>query len=324
MLKWDNYAIKIEFVQRIVGALPKNPDVIDSWVKSRIKDDDAKAEARTAQLIEEVDAKEEIDKKWVGFKRDSFGIYLEDRNVNAMLREAANTLELFKGKGGYAKKQTFQHGLFISPFRLYFKRPQSAVPFICWNNLPGNGDSILRTALQASPGMGWIDHQDITKAMKGNALLIKGISQEIERAADGEAVSKDVDQEVKIVLDLPHNTATLYLNDIEQFAWVAKIKGGKTYLYDDVLKQPDNSQDRMIHVTTRLGPRDSLKREDYVEVGTQLHWNIRVLIPTSKEHANLSPSMIEDMVSLGQSIGLGGSRSQCFGQFKLISFEHIL
>ena len=215
MIKWNRYRVEIEFEKRVVGALPKNPEVIDAWVQSRIKNDEKKAADMTVKISEEVNATEEANKKWVCFKSNKRGVYIEDRNCQAMLREAATTLEIFKDKGSVARKQAFQHGLFIEPSIIHFTR------------------------------------------------------------------------------------------------------GGKT------IKEPDGQQERMIHVMTRLGPRDSLKREDYIEAGATMTFDIKIVVPTNKQDANLTETHIRDMLELGQNIGLGGSRSQCFGQFKILSFAKI-
>jgi len=125
MVEFEKYNVKIEFTRRVVGAIPKNPEVIDAWVKAR-----GKKAGRTPKQLEElkkmieeqVGADEEAEKRWVGFKQDEKGIFLEDRNVKAMLRESANTLDAFRGKGAVARRQTFQHGLFVEPARIYFRR----------------------------------------------------------------------------------------------------------------------------------------------------------------------------------------------------------
>jgi len=215
MVEWKRYKVEIQFEKRVVGTLPKNPDMIQAWVKSRIKNDDKKADDMAEKISYEVMAQVEADKKWVCFKSDEKGIYIEDRNIQAMLRESGTSLELFKGVGSVARKQAFQHALFIEPSKIYFER------------------------------------------------------------------------------------------------------GGK------IIKQPDGQQERMIHVMTRMGPRDSIKREDFIDVGAEMNFSIKIIIPYNKKDANLTKGHIKDMMDLGQNIGLGGSRSQCFGQFKLTSFSEL-
>jgi len=124
-VEWDVYRVELEFVREIVGGIPKNPEVIKAWVMSRAKRS-GKTEEEAKKLVEkiseEVDADVEAEKTWVTFKKDENGLYLEDRNVKAMFREAFSVLGLFSGKGAIARKQLFQHGFVIKPWRIYFKR----------------------------------------------------------------------------------------------------------------------------------------------------------------------------------------------------------
>ena len=125
MVEWKKWEVRLDLRRRVVGAIPKNPDIIDTWVMSRAKKkgkSEEEAKVIAEKIKEEVGADPEVEKNWVGFKSDRTGVYLEDRNLKAMLREAATTLELFKGTGSVARKQTFQHGLFIKPEKIYFMR----------------------------------------------------------------------------------------------------------------------------------------------------------------------------------------------------------
>ena len=130
-----------------------------------------------------------------------------------MLREAATTLEAFKGTGSVARRQTFQHGLFIEPARIRFFR-----------------------------------------------------------------------------------------------------NGG-------IITEPEDVQERAIHVMTALGPRSTLKKEDIVNPGAHMRWNILVVVPGGRESAHITMKMLEDWLTLGQKIGLGGSRSQGYGQFMIREFS---
>jgi len=124
-VEWDVYRVELEFVREVVGGIPKNPEVIKAWIMSRAKRS-GKTEAEARKLVEkvceEVDADEEAEKTWVTFKKDDKGLYLEDRNVKAMFREAFNVLGLFQGKGAVARRQLFQHGFVIKPYRIHFER----------------------------------------------------------------------------------------------------------------------------------------------------------------------------------------------------------
>ena len=217
MVQYDRYRVEIEFVKECVGGIPKNENVLEAWVQSRgeRKGADPKYLKKLIEKIkQEVEAEEDMEKYWTTFKRDDAGIYLEDRNVKAMLREAATTLEYFRGKGSTARKQTFQHGLFVKPDKIRFHR-------------------------------------------------------------DGK-----------------------------------------------VIREPEATQERAVHITTAMGPRSALKREDVVLPGARMTFEIWVVRPNGGE-AHITKEMLRDWLELGQEIGLGASRSQQFGKFRVVRFERI-
>lgn len=127
MVEWKIFEVKIKTTARVVGALPKDPNVIDTWVESRGKKH-GRDPKEIAELKEKVkdetvpQTEEDIEKNWKGFKYDDTSIYLESRCVKANIREGLSTLDYMKGKGSMAVKQAFQHGLFVQPQRIRFYR----------------------------------------------------------------------------------------------------------------------------------------------------------------------------------------------------------
>lgn len=111
MVNYQKYAVKLQFKGRLIGGIPKNPKVIDAWIDAKVKKEN-KAELKE-ETREAIDANAEVEKGWVGFKKDKKGHYIETRQVKAMMKETADTLQLFRGKGSIAKKQTMQHGTFV-------------------------------------------------------------------------------------------------------------------------------------------------------------------------------------------------------------------
>lgn len=217
VVKYDKYLVRIEFIKPVVGALPKNSGVIEAWIRSRQRRgvDPKYIRELIEKVRKEVGADENASKHYTTFKRDEEGIYIEDRNIKAMLREAANVLEAFKGSGSSARKQTFQHGLFVKPERIRFLR-------------------------------------------------------------DGE-----------------------------------------------VIREPETTQERAVHVMTPRGPRSTVKLEDVVLPGAQLQFEIWVVVPSSRGGAHIPEAMLRDWIELGQEIGLGGSRSQQFGKYRILEFKKI-
>ncbi|MEM3484056.1 MAG: hypothetical protein QXI12_00355 [Candidatus Methanomethyliaceae archaeon] len=78
-----NVALRIR--DRIAGGIPRNPDMVRTWLEQRFERE--ASENIVEETLEAVDQVEE--KVWSGFKRDAIGLYLEERNVKAMIKEAA-------------------------------------------------------------------------------------------------------------------------------------------------------------------------------------------------------------------------------------------
>lgn len=124
---YEMYEVHIKFREKIAGGIPKNPKVIEDWIQAKMKGKLTKEEQKelTKKTIEEMDVEEEVKKSWAGFKCDDKGIYIEDRNVRGMFKEAASVLEINRGKGSVQIKQVLQHGFFIKPAHIHLFRENS-------------------------------------------------------------------------------------------------------------------------------------------------------------------------------------------------------
>lgn len=124
---WVVYEVEIEYEKPVLGGIPKAKDVIAKWVESRAKKKGRPPE-EIQKMVEKISdevyisGEEEVERLWTTFKADENGLYIEDRNIKAMLREAATTLGYFRGQGSMQRKQTFQHGLVIKPYKVRFYR----------------------------------------------------------------------------------------------------------------------------------------------------------------------------------------------------------
>jgi len=198
--------------------VPKNPEVIKAWIDANKKSTEAEKAELAKRTIEEVNADEEekVDKTWTTFKSDSVGLYIESRQIKAMLKETANTLQIDRGTGSVAKKQTLQHGTFITPERIH-----------------------LRDATGIHP-----------------------------------------------------------------------------------IREPTGVQERPVHVISFRGPRVALKREDYVE-NAVIAFQIEVAIPRGHDKPVVTTPDFTDMLELGQKNGIGASRTQENGKFKLLEFTEV-
>jgi hypothetical protein len=124
---YDVYRITLRTIEKLAGGVPKNPDLIRSWVEASTGHKDTKSEELTEaakeQMIDEVS-----EKSWNGFFRDpDKGIYIEARCVKAMFKECASVLRITTQKIG--SKQILQHGFEVKSLdggaRLYLGRDQA-------------------------------------------------------------------------------------------------------------------------------------------------------------------------------------------------------
>jgi hypothetical protein len=157
---FTTYHARIVFRDRLMGGIPMNPKIIEGWLRSKAGIE-AEEEIRRAMLrtllelgadvspdmtFEELERASEglaAQRQTNGFKVDEGGLYIESRQVKAMLKESANILYPYTGpKWGMVQKTTTKKGVtetrdtggksaksfiaervFVSPDRLHVGRP---------------------------------------------------------------------------------------------------------------------------------------------------------------------------------------------------------
>ena len=101
-------------VDRLAGGVPSDPKVVEGWLKSKFSSDrgdqvrELVLDAIQERGAENVDAAVEdvaMLKHLNGFKRDEHGLYIEGRQVKAMIKEAAN-IRWPKERWGPSRKGT--------------------------------------------------------------------------------------------------------------------------------------------------------------------------------------------------------------------------
>ena len=124
---YDIYTLEIAMRDKLCGGVPKNPDVLDDWVKTKTGHDDE----QTAQLTEEARAAlldTVTEKSWNGFLADpDNGLFIEARQLKAMFKECASLLRITVQKSG--SKQILQHGFEVKALdggaRIYLGRQKA-------------------------------------------------------------------------------------------------------------------------------------------------------------------------------------------------------
>jgi hypothetical protein len=115
------YRVKLQFSGKVAGGIPKDPSLIESWVKARTGYDDEEtrnqienAKALTEGSLEDGIAgivDDAIEKNQTIFLRDEEGPYLEARCVKACFRDVLSIGRVFTNKKG--SKQIYQHAFVI-------------------------------------------------------------------------------------------------------------------------------------------------------------------------------------------------------------------
>lgn len=106
---FTTYRAELTFRGKLLGGIPKDPSIIEGWLRSKagISDTEEVRQAMLRTLVElgaevtpdmSYEQLEEASKKLAavkstnGFKRNDKGLYIEDRQIKAMLKEAVNIL----------------------------------------------------------------------------------------------------------------------------------------------------------------------------------------------------------------------------------------
>ena len=123
--------VTLQFRDRLMGGVPKDPKIIEGWIRTKamVTDDEELrqmalrtlrelgADVNEGMTYEEAVAAAEamaFEKHTNGFKRDEKGLYLEGRQIKAMLKENVNIVmggerkgATSKGAKGYAAERVF-------------------------------------------------------------------------------------------------------------------------------------------------------------------------------------------------------------------------
>ena len=145
------YHTRLTFRDRFMGGIPKNPKIIEGWLRSKAgieQEEEIRratlrtlvelgADVRPDMSFEELEKASEalaVERQTNGFKVDEGGIYLESRAVKAMLKESINILYAGDRWGRTKKgpKSFFAERVFINPDRIRLDRskPDGVALFI--------------------------------------------------------------------------------------------------------------------------------------------------------------------------------------------------
>ena len=148
---FTTYRARLVFRDKLVGGIPKDPKLIEGWLRTKAGIDRAQelreAMLRTlAELGANVDADRPFDelvrassalaatRQTTGFKVGSQGLYIESRQVKAMLKESANVVFAGERWGATRKsaKAFVAERVFVQPDKLWLgvQEPSGVEPMV--------------------------------------------------------------------------------------------------------------------------------------------------------------------------------------------------
>lgn len=105
---YDVYTVTIQVRDRVCGGMPRNKELIRTWVESTTGYSDEVTEKLTQENADLV-INEVAEKSWIGFPEDKDGLFIPARNVKACLKQSASLLGITKKKRG--SKQILAEGM---------------------------------------------------------------------------------------------------------------------------------------------------------------------------------------------------------------------
>lgn len=158
------YKVKLRFRERLMGGIPANPEIIEAWLRNRFLGSDEERKRLVletlrdlgAQINNELSDEEKLDdamkqvaaeRNGVCFKRNGEGLYIEMRNIKAMLKEVTNILFAGErwGKTYKGPKNFVAERVFIHPYRIFLgiEEPDGVDLFVGHVNGPQGPRSTL-------------------------------------------------------------------------------------------------------------------------------------------------------------------------------------
>lgn len=117
-MEWKKIKVVLQVRDRLLGGVPKNPEMIEGWVRGLVKKGKLAEDEATAIIAETKDSIEQTEEKsWTGFKRDAEGIYIEERHIKGHLKETAKVVGAFKDIKGF--RELITKGLYVKPEKIH-------------------------------------------------------------------------------------------------------------------------------------------------------------------------------------------------------------
>lgn len=120
---WKRYVVELH-IPRHCGGIPRNPELVRRWQEATGGTPE-QADVIAENLGDQATAA--VEGLWTGYLSDDAGLYIEARQVKAMLKESANIVKAFftnaKGKVPPLRSQLAER-VFVAPERIHLGRAE--------------------------------------------------------------------------------------------------------------------------------------------------------------------------------------------------------
>ncbi len=119
---YNGYDVRIRFRSKVLGGIPRSKELIGIWLRVRHKGQSIRQEE-----IERIDKAAGADdsmesRSWTVFMQDKNGLFLEEKNIKGLLKEAARLLR----RSSF--RDLINHGVWTRPQKLYLLRNGRPIP----------------------------------------------------------------------------------------------------------------------------------------------------------------------------------------------------
>jgi hypothetical protein len=123
---FQKFSVHIQFRDLILGGRPMTQDLLESWLKEREIKIDSGQDLRcvTRSELTAIKSSDIKTSSWNTFEVDKDGLFIEERNVKAMLREAGMMTKVGR-RSGFA--DIVRNGIFTKPENVHLKRDGSVL-----------------------------------------------------------------------------------------------------------------------------------------------------------------------------------------------------
>jgi len=178
------------------------------------------------------------------------------------------------------------------------------------------------TTFKADKSGPYLEPRQVKAMFKECSNILRSMLEKGDKAAQADAEAEEDDDEIPAPepatkKPAPKTRKSKFTNLKAKLAERLFVVEAPVYFLRDgkQLAKVDGTEERAIHVMTPMGPRNALKRFDFIEPGATVSFSLKVL-----DDGLVTQDLIEVLLEYAGQNGLGADRSQGSGQFKVTKF----